>query len=202
MMKRLLAFALLCLWFVNVQAQEQEIEKQKEKEDKLTTLMNEREQLVLQYQYYNQQNSNFWGKKSKKDLIAIIETLKKIINTDSELIRAVKETSIKKIAENTVKEDRVDRQALLALKDQRMINDRISNLQNKVNALENQIKLRERKVKDLETQLASADEERYGKDKVITVLAIAAVVFLLYAILLQIRLSKAKATPRKRAKKV
>lgn len=196
MKKKLLAFAIFCLWFVSVQAQEPA------QEDKLTRLMSEREQLVLQYQYYNQQNSNFWGKKSKNDLIAIIETLKKIINTDTELIGAVKETSIKKIAEHSVKENRVDREALRALQDQRAINDRISNMQNQVAALESQVKIRERKVKDMEVQLAGANEERFGKDKVITILAIAAAIFLLYAILLQIRLNKAKATPRKRVKKV
>jgi CRISPR/Cas system-associated endoribonuclease Cas2 len=197
MMKKLLTIAVCSLWFVTVQAQ------QPAQQDKITNLISDREQLVLEYQYYNQQNSNFWGKKSKKDLIAIIETLKKIINKDSELINAVKETSIKKIAENAVKETRVDRQALQALQDQRAINDRISNLQGKVAGLENQVKLRERKVAELETQLIEANEGRYGKDKVITILAGVAALFLLYAIVLQIRLNKSKAAPpRKRAKKI
>lgn len=195
-MKKLLALAALCLCFVGAQAQEPD------QEDKLSRLMNEREQLVLEYQYYNQQNSNFWGKKSKKDLMSIIETLKKIINKDTELIGAVKESSIKKIAEHSVKESRVDRQALQALQDQRLINDRLTNLQNQVGALENQVKIRDRKVKELEAQVESANEERYGKDKVITILAAAAVIFLLYTIILQVRLNNAKkAAPRKRVKK-
>ena len=199
MNKKLVALAFFCLWFVQIQAQQPQ---QSEPEDKLTRLMNEREQLVLQYQYYNQQNSNFWGKKSKKDLIAIIETLKQIINTDSELIRAVKESSIRKIAEHSVKEEREDRQALQAMQDQRQINDRISNLQNRADALENQIKIRERKIKELEAQLVSARDTRYGKDKVITILAVAAIIFLMYAILLQVKLGKLKAAPRRKTRKV
>lgn len=181
-----------CLWLASANAQE----------DKLTQLMNEREQLVLEYQYYNQQNSNFWGKKSKKDLLNIVETLKKIINKDTELIGAVKEASIKKIAESSVKNDRVDRQALQALQDQRMINDRISNLQSQVAGLENQIKIKDRKVKELEAELAESEEELYGKDKVITILGAAAVIFLIYTIILQVRLNKANSKTRKRAKKV
>lgn len=191
-MKRILALAMFCLWFSVAQAQD----------DKLANLMSEREQLVMEYQYYNQQNSNFWGKKSKKDLINIVETLKKIINKDTELIGAVKEMSIKKIAESSVKNERVDKQALQALQDQRSINERISSLQNQIAGLENQVKMKERKVKDLEAQLELTNEERFGKDKVITILAIATVVFLLYAIFLQIRLNHAKATSKKRVRKV
>ncbi|MDX5436319.1 MAG: hypothetical protein LPK03_03955, partial [Pontibacter sp.] len=85
MKKRLMLITLLCLWFAGAQAQEQE---QLPQEDKLTRLMSEREQLVLEYQYYKQQNSSFWGTQSKKDLLNIIETLKKIINLDSELVAA------------------------------------------------------------------------------------------------------------------
>jgi len=190
-----MALVVCCFIYSGIWAQ------QTAQESKLSKLISEREQLVLQYQYYNQQNSNFWGKKSKKDLLAIVETLKKIINTDTELIAAVKETSIKKIAENSVKEDRVHRQALQALQDQRLIKDRISNLQNQVAAMENQVNLRERKVKDMEVQLAEREDALYGKDKVITVLAVAAVLFLIYSIILQVRLSKAKAKPHKKTRK-
>lgn len=185
-MKKLLVMAVCCLWFTGAQAQQQ---------DKLTTLMNEREQLVMEYQFYTQQNSNFWGKKSKSDLMSIIETLKKIINTDSDLIAAIKEASIKKVAESTVESQR---EGKMTLQDQRIISARMADLQSQIKMLQTSIKQRERTIKDLEAQLQDASELRYGKDKVISVLAGACFILLLYAIFLQVRLSNASKKVRKK----
>ncbi|MCJ8163543.1 hypothetical protein MKJ04_01730 [Pontibacter sp. E15-1] len=185
-MKKLLALAVCCLWFVGVRAQEQ---------DKLTNLMNEREQLVMEYQFYSQQNSNFWGKKSKADLLSIIETLKKIINKDSELISAIKVASIKKVAESTVENQR---EGKITVEDQRIVSARIADLQSQLKMLHANIKKRERTIKDLEVQLSETADLRYGKDKVITVLAVAAFILLLYAIYLQVRLNSASKKVRKK----
>jgi len=185
-MKKLLAMAMCCLWFVGAQAQQQ---------DKLTNLMNEREQLVMEYQFYTQQNSNFWGKKSKGDLMSIIETLKKIINKDSELIGAIKEASIKKVAESTVESQR---EGKMTVEDQRIISARMADLQSQIKTLQTTIKKRERTIKDLEMQLNDTAELRYGKDKVISVLAVAAFVLLLYAVFLQIRLNNSSKKARKK----
>jgi len=194
MMKRFFVAVLVSLSFVGAQAQEQE--KQKVQEDKLTRLMEEREQLIMEYQFYNQQNSNFWGKKSKSDLLNIIETLKKIINTDSELINAVKAASIKKVAENTVETQRAGK---ITIEDQRLINTRIRDLQSQIKMLQSQIKQRERSIADLKEQVKASDEQRYGKDKVIAILAVAAFILLLYAVFLQVRLSKSGKKVRKKA---
>ncbi|WP_187260809.1 hypothetical protein [Pontibacter beigongshangensis] len=186
MKKKLIAMAMVCLCFTGVKAQQDE---------RLASLMEEREQLVMEYQFYNQQNSNFWGKKSKADLMAIIETLKKIINKDSELISAVKAASIKKVAENTVEIQRSGKQVQV---DQRQINERIAGLQSQINTLESQLKKRERTMQDIRAELAASDDRRYGKDKVIAILAVAAFIIFLYAVLLQIRLGKALATGKKK----
>ncbi|WP_018477859.1 hypothetical protein [Pontibacter roseus] len=196
MMKKLLAALALCLWFVGVQAQEQNQEQQQQKEDKLARLMSEREQLVLEYQYYSQQNSNFWGKQSKKDLLNIVNTLKEIIRKDSELINAVKEVSVRKIAQSTVENQRAGKQIV---QDERLINNQIADLQGQIKTLQSQAKKRERVILDVQEQLKAADEVRYGKDRVIAILAGAAFVLFLYAVFLQIRLSK-KAAPKKRKK--
>lgn len=185
-MKRLLAMTVLCLWFAGAQAQQQ---------DKLTELMNEREQLVLEYQFYNQQNSSFWGKKSKKDLLSIVETLKKIINKDSELIAAIKEASIRKVAESTVE---MQREGKITVQDQRIVSAQIGELQGQIRTLQVNIKKRERTIKDLEAQIAEASNLRYGKDKVISVLAVASFVLLLYSIFLQVRLNRTPAKARKK----
>lgn len=185
---------LLCTVFANVQAQDTaEAKKQAQQDNKIAHLMSEREQLVLEYQYLNQQNNSFWGNKSKKDLMNIIDTLKEIIRRDSELIAAVKEASIKKIAATTVETQRTGKQKVV---DQRQINERIEGLQSQINTLQSQLKKRERVVKDLEVQVQEANQKRYGKDKVITVLAIVAAILLLYAIILQVRLNNAKAKPK------
>lgn len=201
MKKRLITLlVLLCTIFVNVQAQQSaEQEKTTAQEDKISRLMSEREQLVLEYQFLNQQNSNFWGNKSKKDLLNIIDTLKEIIKKDSELIGAVKEASIKKIAVTTAQTQRAGKQIVV---DQRQINARIKGLQDQITALERQIKKRERTIAEHQVQLQEAETKRYGKDKVITVLAVVSAILLLYAIILQVRLNntkaKAKAKPPRR----
>ncbi|WP_222621555.1 prominin family protein [Pontibacter cellulosilyticus] len=198
MMKRFFVAALLCLGVLGAQAQNQE--QKKVQEDKLTRLMEEREQLVMEYQFYNQQNSNFWGKKSKSDLLSIIETLKKIINKDTQLIAAVKEASLKKIAESTVE---LQREGKIVREDQRIIDARFSNLQSQVKTLQSQIKKRERTIKELEDQVTASSDLRYGKDKVISIMAVVCFILLLYAVFLQVRLNKAKAAavkPRARKK--
>ena len=187
MMKRLFVVVFFCLSIVSAQGQQQSNQAQ---DDKLTRLMEEREQLVMEYQFYNQQNSNFWGRKSKNDLLNIIGTLKKIINKDTELIAAVKEASLKKIAASTVE---LQREGKIVREDQRIIDARFSNLQSQVKTLQSQIKKRERTIKELEEQINASAEVRYGKDKVITILAVLCAVLLLYAIFLQVRLGKAKA---------
>ena len=196
MMKKLLALVIFCLWFVGVQAQEQTQAQVQAKEDKLTRLMSEREQLILEYQYYNQQNSNFWGKQSKKDLLNIINTLKEIIKKDSELIAAVKEASVRKIAESTVENQRAGKQIL---QDERLINSQIADLQGQIKTLQSQAKKRERVILDLKEQLKATDEVRYGKDRVIAILGGAAFLLFLYAVFLQVRLSRKPAKKRKKA---
>lgn len=192
MKKKLIALALLCLSLAQVQAQETS------QEDKLSRLMSEREQLVLEYQYYNQQSSSFWGTKSKKDLLSIIETLKKIINKDTELVAAVKEQTIKDMAQTTVQSQRLSK---LTIEDQRNFENQISSLKSEVKTLQTTLKKRERALKDAETQLTASYDVKYGKDKVITVLAVASLVLLLYAVFLQVRLNKAKAKPVRSRKK-
>ncbi|MCP2044569.1 hypothetical protein [Pontibacter sp. HSC-36F09] len=192
MMKKLLAIFICCLWFVGAQAQEQTTPQ----EDKLSRLMGEREQLILEYQYYSGQNSNFWGKQSKKDLLNIIDTLKEIIRKDSELISAVKEASVRRIAESTVESQRAGK---MIQQDERLINNQITDLKGQISTLESQAKKRERVILDLKEQLKATDEVRYGKDRVIAILGGAALLFFLYAVFLQVRLSTKKA-PKKRKK--
>ncbi|WP_276495983.1 hypothetical protein [Pontibacter litorisediminis] len=192
MMKKLFAVAILCLSMAGAQAQ-----NQVQQEDKLAALMNEREQLILEYQYLKQQNSSFWGTQSKKDLLSVIETLKKIINLDTELVAAVKENSLREYAKNTVQSKR---EGKLTLEDQRNFEKQISSLKSEVKTLESTIRKKDRDMAELQTQVKASYDVKYGKDKVITVLAVGAFILLLYAVFLQIRLNKANTKVRKKKK--
>ncbi len=191
-MKKLFAVAILCLSMAGAQAQ-----NQVQQEDKLAALMNEREQLILEYQYLKQQNSSFWGTQSKKDLLSVIETLKKIINLDTELVAAVKENSLREYAKNTVQSKR---EGKLTLEDQRNFEKQISSLKSEVKTLESTIRKKDRDMAELQTQVKASYDVKYGKDKVITVLAVGAFILLLYAVFLQIRLNKANTKVRKKKK--
>ncbi|WP_239020975.1 hypothetical protein [Pontibacter arcticus] len=202
MMHKLILLAFFCLSVFGAQAQTTTAQPETAQkttpspaDEKLNRLMNEREQLVLEYQFYNQQNSNFWGKKSKNDLLAIIETLKKIINTDSDLIAAVKEASIRKIAESTVENQRNGK---IILGDESNISAQIADYQSQIRTLQSNQKKHDRSLKDLQDQLDAANELRYGKDKVIAILAVGAFILLLYAVFLQVRLQKAGAKSKKK----
>lgn len=64
--------------------------------EKLERLMDERDNLLAQYERYEGTNSSFWGTKSKKDLRNIISTLKGIIRKDTEIVQAVRATQVNK----------------------------------------------------------------------------------------------------------
>ncbi|OKL41475.1 hypothetical protein A3841_10515 [Pontibacter flavimaris] len=193
MMKKLFTLVVLSLWFVGAQAQEAKVQA----EDKLTRLMSEREQLILEYQYYKQQNSSFWGTQSKKDLLNVIETLKKIINLDTELVGAVKENSLRQYAQNTVQSKR---EGKLSLEDQRNFEKQISSLKSEVKTLESTLRKKDREMAELQTQVKATYDLKYGKDKVISVLAVGAFLLLMYAVFLQVRLNKASSKSRKKKK--
>ncbi|WP_235861278.1 hypothetical protein [Pontibacter flavimaris] len=192
-MKKLFTLVVLSLWFVGAQAQEAKVQA----EDKLTRLMSEREQLILEYQYYKQQNSSFWGTQSKKDLLNVIETLKKIINLDTELVGAVKENSLRQYAQNTVQSKR---EGKLSLEDQRNFEKQISSLKSEVKTLESTLRKKDREMAELQTQVKATYDLKYGKDKVISVLAVGAFLLLMYAVFLQVRLNKASSKSRKKKK--
>lgn len=67
-----------------------------EASEKLDALMDERDELVSQYEQYEKTNSSFWGTKSKNDLRNIIATLKNIIRKDTEIVRAVRASQVNK----------------------------------------------------------------------------------------------------------
>src|SRR6187402_26814 len=96
-MKKILSFFSLLLICFNLFAQDDEYKR----------LVAERSELIKEYNYLNEQNNNFWGKKSKKDLLKIIDNLKAIIKIDSDIINNVQASYVKRNADLTVKTEKI-----------------------------------------------------------------------------------------------
>jgi hypothetical protein len=78
-------------------------------DDRLDQLLEERNVLYKDFEYYKSQKSSFWGTQSKKDLKKAIDVLKKIIIKDNEIIKQINVKHIKKnvqiISKTQVSED-------------------------------------------------------------------------------------------------
>lgn len=146
-------------------------------EDNLQRLLREREALNQQYQYYNAQNSNFWGKKSKKDLLKIIDTLKEIINKDSEIIREINISSLKKQAQVTVERNKIQNQVI---DDKLIVTDNFYELKTQLNNLQNVQKVKQREINNLQERLVAAQKYKNSSDKLLALAALVLAVLILY----------------------
>jgi uncharacterized small protein (DUF1192 family) len=149
MTKLLLSFTFTLILLQSVAAQ-----------DNMTRLLTERDELYKAYDHYNQQNSSLFGKKSKKDLINIINTLKEIINKDTEIIREVRLQSSQVRLQSTQKESSF-------VNNNREFLDRISTLKDEREKLEAQLKL---KTSEFQTQqeIVESQAETLALFKIIT----------------------------------
>jgi len=183
MQRFIFSFCLLALTGLNAIAQT----------ENLNRLMRERQEIIKEYEFYNAQNSNFWGKKSKKDLLHIIDALKAIINKDSEIINEVNTlnmANLKKQAEIVVEKKKIENQVV---DDKRVVNDNFYELKNQIKAFENQQKVKQRQYNDLQERLQEAQEKNLELQKI---LAIGAVVLL--GLLVYLFATKSKSQSRKK----
>ncbi|QNF35208.1 hypothetical protein HUW51_21730 [Adhaeribacter swui] len=177
MLKKTLLISLLLVFNFTLLAQTQ---------DSLRTLLSQREQLVKDYQFYNAQNSNFWGKKSKKDLLRIIDTLKGIIRKDSEIINTIKTTTLRQAATLTVEQNKVSEQ----LKDDKVaVANTIYTLKTQIANLENLQKSRQRKINELTSQAEQERNKRIDRDKIIALTGMGLLALLLYTLNLRRKLA-------------
>jgi CRISPR/Cas system-associated endoribonuclease Cas2 len=151
----------------------------------LHLLLRERENLVKDYTYYNAQNSNFWGKKSKKDLLDIVETLKSIIKKDSKIIERVSALNLKKEAELAVQEQKIETRVI---DDRQTLQDRMHQLNQEAENLQNLSKNRQRRIGELEEQLQEARQNRYEHDRLTIIALVASVLLVAYVLYLQSKL--------------
>jgi hypothetical protein len=150
--------------------------------DPLPRLIQEREALVRQYEEANaQRNSLFGNKPSKKDLEEVVVALKGIIRKDSELIQAVKQSSLRRTANIVAEKTQAERQASVAQGDQSSTRERFYDLQNQIQNLQLRDKQREKKLAAAQEQLANADSTRASREFIAVVLALLSAGLLLYA---------------------
>jgi hypothetical protein len=167
---------------------------QEDTADKLDRLLQERSGLIKEYNYLNAQNSNFWGKKSKKDLLQIIGNLKDIIKKDSEIINSIQSYTVKRNAELQVKEEKITTEVQQS---QQFVNDRLHDLNQQLKSSQNLAKVKQRRITDLEDQLKDQKSSAYERDRVILVLGGLCLLLIIYIVLLRIR----KKAPAKRKPK-
>ncbi len=118
--------------------------------DEITPLLQEREKLMQQYNYYSSQKSNFWGKQSKKDLMKVIDVLKEIIRNDTKLVTAYKNEQLRKTATLSAENTHLNREVK---SNRNIIEEQMFELQSKVRSQETQLKSRDRKLIELQQQI-------------------------------------------------
>jgi CRISPR/Cas system-associated endoribonuclease Cas2 len=148
-------------------------------DEEYNQLILQRSELIKEYNYLNAQNSNFWGKKSKKDLMKIIDNLKAIIKIDSDIINNVQANYVKRNADLTVKTEKMQTERKA---DTRNISDNIFDMKRQVANLESRDQQRLKKISELEEQVKDVRSAKTEHD-LITVLASAAALFLLLYII-------------------
>ena len=196
----ILIFIGLCLHFVALAQAEnppaqQAGKPQVQQQDRLAALLDEREQLSLEYQFLNSQNSNFWGKKSKKDLVQIIQTLKNIINKDSEIIREINAMNLKTRALTTVETGKIKRQVV---DDQRVTMEHLHQLKQDLASAHNLHKVKDRELARLRGDLQEARQRRHQADITIAAAGALSLLLLLYIFMLRRKMPAGKTPARKK----
>ncbi len=175
-MSKILSFCCLFLFTLSVSAQN----------DEYNTLIKQREELIKEYNYLNAQNSNFWGKKSKKDLMKIIDNLKAVINKDSEIINNVQASYVRKNADLTVKTEKLQTERK---SDTRNIADNIFEMKRQVANLEARDQQRLLKIRELEDRIKEVKAAKTEHDMITVFACLAALFFLIYIIRLRMKLA-------------
>lgn len=154
-------------------------------DNKLGMLLKEREQLTQEYKYYNSQNSNFWGKKSKKDLLQIIQSLKQIINKDSEIIREIHKQSLQKQAITRIESGKIKQEVI---GDQMLTLKNLHQLKQEVASLHNLQKVKDRQLNQLKEELEQARQSRQSNHMMLALAILLCLALLFYVWKLRRRL--------------
>ena len=173
-------------------------------ESKIQRLISEREQLILKYDYLKTQESSFWGNASKKDMVAVLDALKEVLNKDSEIIQAVSEQTLEarraaalRAAELQKETERLNSQVK---GDKRMVTDNIYDLKATLQNAQNLNRRRERQIRELEEKVAAVGEAKFEHDAIAAIFAMLSMVLIGYVVHLRGKMKNRPIT-KKRMKK-
>ncbi|GAB2785298.1 chromosome segregation ATPase [Hymenobacter luteus] len=165
--------------------------------DPLPRLIQERQQMVQQYEDANaQRNSLFGNKPSKKDLQEVVDALKGIIRKDTEIVRAVQAATLRKTAAVVAENQQAKQQITVAQTDQSSTRQRFYDLENQISNLQLRDKQREKKLQELQATADEASQARTSRELLAAGLAVLCAGLLWYIMRLRGRL----ATPARRRK--
>lgn len=174
-------FFSLLLLLATLTAQAQTPEPTTAPSDPLTPLIKEREALIQQYEEASAQRNAFLANKpSKKDLQEVVDALKGIIRKDTEIVKALKESSIRRTATIVAEKTQAERQATVAQGDQSMTRERFYDLENQIQNLQIRDKQREKKLLDAQAAAQEAEQARTSRELIAAGLAGLSILLLWY----------------------
>ncbi|MCB2377111.1 hypothetical protein LGH70_05930 [Hymenobacter sp. BT635] len=149
--------------------------------DLITPLIQEREALIRQYEEASAQRNAFLANKpSKKDLQEVVDALKGIIRKDTEIVKALKESSIRRTATIVAEKTQAERQVTVAQGDQSMTRERFYDLENQIQNLQIRDKQREKKLLEAQAAATEAEGARTSRELIAAGLAALCIALLWY----------------------
>lgn len=158
--------------------------------DPLTPLIQERGRMVDAYEAANaQRNSLFGNKPSKNDLQEVVDVLKAIIRKDTEIVQALKESSIRRTASIVAEKTQAQQQIVVARGDQSMTRERFYDLQNQIQNLQERDRQREARLREYQATAEEAAQGRTTRELLAVALAVlsAALLWYIYRLRGQVR---------------
>ena len=141
--------------------------------------------MIKEYEFYNAQNSNFWGKKSKKDLMKIIDVLKGVINKDSEIIKEINIVSQKRQTQMVVAKTQAENQKKQienqVIDDKRVVVDNLYAFKTQIQNMENQQKVKQREMNVLAERLNDAKDKIQELQQLLGVSVVAILILAVFA---------------------
>ena len=167
-------------------------------DDPLPRLIQERQQMVQQYEdAASQRNAFLANKPSKKDLQEVVDALKGIIRKDTEIVRAVQAGTLRKTAAVVAENQQVKQLATVAQTDQSSTRERFHDLENQIANLQERDKQRDKKLQDLQATADEATAARTSRELLAAALAVLSAGLLFYVLKLRSQRSVAPAKRRK-----
>ncbi|MCC3158966.1 hypothetical protein LJ737_17115 [Hymenobacter sp. 15J16-1T3B] len=161
-------------------------------DDAVPRLIQEREQLIREYEAASAQRNAFLANKpSKKDLQEVIDALKGIIRKDSEIVQALKAGELRRQASIVAEKQQAVQQATVAQTDQTSTKERFYDLENQIANLELRDKQRDKKLREAEAAVREAESTRTTPQLLAVGLALLSLGLLAYVLKLRGQLSGA-----------